>query len=60
MMVGSVLHSSSLTDGTVLTMVSNLTARITVLSNGTTYINSARILGVDWPVLNGVAHFLEK
>ncbi|KAH8750015.1 FAS1 domain-containing protein [Hyaloscypha sp. PMI_1271] len=58
--VGSVLYSSSFKNGTKLTMFSGLPAIVRILDDGTTYINSAKVIASDYLINNGVMHIIDS
>jgi len=58
--VGSVLYSSSFKNGTKLTMFSGLPAIVRILDDGTTYINSAKVIASDYLINNGVMHIIDR
>ncbi|KAH8666000.1 hypothetical protein BGZ60DRAFT_432167 [Tricladium varicosporioides] len=57
--VGSVLYSSSLKNGTVLTTFAGLPVIVRVLEDGTKYINSAKIIASDYLIASGVMHVID-
>ncbi|KAH6678689.1 FAS1 domain-containing protein [Halenospora varia] len=57
--VGSVLYSSFLRNGTVLTTFAGLPVVVRVLEDGTKYINSAKIIASDYLISSGVMHVID-
>ena len=57
---GTVAYSTSLTNGSQFTTLSGLPLMVTVLDDGTKYINSAKVLSSDYLVSNGVMHVIDR
>jgi uncharacterized surface protein with fasciclin (FAS1) repeats len=57
---GMVAYSTSFTNGSQFTTLSGLPIVVTVLDDGTIYINSAKVLSSDYIVMNGVMHMIDK
>jgi uncharacterized surface protein with fasciclin (FAS1) repeats len=57
---GTVAYSTSFTNGSQFTTISGLPIVVTVLDDGTIYINSAKVLSSDYIVMNGVMHVIDK
>jgi uncharacterized surface protein with fasciclin (FAS1) repeats len=57
---GTVAFSTSLTNGSQFTTLSGLPIVVTVLDDGTIYINSAKVLSSDYLISNGVIHVIDK
>jgi uncharacterized surface protein with fasciclin (FAS1) repeats len=58
--MGSVMYSTSLKNGTQLKMFSGLPATVRVLDDGTIYINSAKVIASDYLIENGVMHVIDR
>jgi uncharacterized surface protein with fasciclin (FAS1) repeats len=58
--IGSVIYSTSLKNGTQLKMFSGLPAIVRILDDGTTYINSAKVIASDYLIENGVMHVIDR
>jgi uncharacterized surface protein with fasciclin (FAS1) repeats len=57
---GSVLYSRMFKNGTQLTTMNGLPAIVTVLEDGTIYINAAKIIASDYLISNGVMHVIDR
>jgi uncharacterized surface protein with fasciclin (FAS1) repeats len=57
---GTVAYSTSLANGTQFKTLSGLPLMVTVLDDGTIYINSAKVLSSDYIVVNGVMHVIDE
>lgn len=57
---GTIAYSTSLTNGTQFKTLCGLPLVVTVLDDGTIYINSAKVLSSDYIVYNGVVHVIDK
>jgi uncharacterized surface protein with fasciclin (FAS1) repeats len=60
LVTGSVLYSRMFKNGTQLTTMNGLPAAVTVLEDGTIYINAAKIIASDYLISNGVMHVIDR
>jgi uncharacterized surface protein with fasciclin (FAS1) repeats len=58
--IGHVLYSPYLTDGSTFTTLSGKPLIITRASNGTIYVNSSRVVAFDYLIDNGVLHVIDR
>jgi uncharacterized surface protein with fasciclin (FAS1) repeats len=58
--VNKLTYSTDLTNGTELTTLTGAKVVVTVDDDGSTYINTAKVIGVDYLVYNGVIHLLDR
>ena len=59
MVQGQVLYSPDLVNGMKIQTVGGKDVTITVLENGTTYVNDAKVIYSDYLISNGVMHVIE-
>jgi uncharacterized surface protein with fasciclin (FAS1) repeats len=60
LVAGSVLYSRMFKNGTQLMAMNGLPANVTVLEDGTIYINAAKIIASDYLISNGVMHVIDR
>jgi uncharacterized surface protein with fasciclin (FAS1) repeats len=58
--VGKLVYSNNFTNGTILQTLSGGKIAITVDPDGSTYVNTAKVIGTNYLVYNGVMHIIDK
>ena len=57
---GSVIYSPMFKNGTQVTTMSGLPLIVTILEDGTIYINGAKVIASDYLISNGVMHVIDR
>jgi uncharacterized surface protein with fasciclin (FAS1) repeats len=60
LVAGSVIYSPMFKNGTQVTTASGLPLMVTILEDGTIYINGAKVIASDYLLSNGVMHVIDR
>jgi uncharacterized surface protein with fasciclin (FAS1) repeats len=58
--VENLFYSTDLINGTVLTTLTGAKAIVTVDDDGSIYVNTAKVIGTNYLLYNGVLHLIDK